>query len=65
MKIKEVNFSEYTYKRICIYEENQTFYPAGLENVLLESHGEKELASAPDTDNFGWLILVVGNPVAN
>ena len=65
MKIKEVNFSEYTYKRVCVYEENQTFYPAGLEHILLEKHGEKELVSAPETDEYGWLVLSVGTPASN
>ena len=37
MKIKEVNFSEYTYKRVCIYEANQTFYPVVKEALLLEN----------------------------
>ena len=59
MKIKDLNFSEYTYKRVCVYEENQTFYPIGKEQLLLEQHGEKELAVDPETDEFGWLILTV------
>ena len=65
MKIKEINFSEYTYKRVCVYEENQTFYPAGLENILLEKYGEKELISAPETDEYGWLVLSIGAPASN
>ncbi len=59
MKIKEVNFSEYTYKRVCVYEENQTFYPVGKESLLLEKHGEKELDGVPETDEYGWLVLSV------
>ena len=59
MKIKEINFSEYTYKRVCVYEENQTFYPVGFENLLLEKHGDKELSAPPETDEYGWLILTV------
>ncbi len=59
MKIKEINFSDYTYKRVCVYDENQTFYPIGKEQLLLERHGEKELDTDPETDEFGWLILTV------
>lgn len=59
MKIKEIDFSAYTYKRICVYEANQMFYPAGNEPLLLEKHGEKELSADPETDDFGWLILAV------
>ena len=66
MKIKEVNFMEYTYKRVCVYEENQTFYPAGKESLLLEQHGEKELEFAPERDEYGWLVLSVkGTNVGN
>ena len=64
MKVKEIDFSEYSYKRVCVYEENQTFYPEGQEALLLQKHGEKELACAPETDEYGWLILTVGNPAA-
>ena len=64
MKIKEINFSDYAYKRICVYDENQTFYPEGLEHLLLEKHGEKELTAAPETDEYGWLVLAVGNPAS-
>ncbi len=59
MKIKEVDFSEYTYTRVCVYEANQIFYPAGKESLLLEKHGEKELEGAPETDEYGWLVLNV------
>ena len=59
MKIKEIDFSAYTYKRVCVYEANQTFYPAGKESLLLERHGEKELEGAPETDEYGWLVLSV------
>ena len=57
MKIKEINFSDYTYQRVCVYEENQTFYPVGKESLLLQKHGEEELAAAPETDEYGWLVL--------
>ena len=59
MKIKEIDFSAYTYKRVCVYEANQTFYPAGKESLLLEQHGEKELEGAAETDEYGWLVLSV------
>ena len=59
MKIKEVNFSDYTYKRVCVYEINQTFYPVGKEALVIEQHGEKELEGAPETDEYGWLVLFV------
>ena len=64
MKVKEIDFSEYSYKRVCVYEENQTFYPEGQEALLLQKHGEKELAAAPETDEYGWLILAVSIPNA-
>lgn len=66
MKIREIDFSAYTYKRVCVYEENQTFYPAGKESLLLEKYGEKELEGAPETDEYGWLVFSVkGTNVGN
>ncbi|MBQ2989645.1 MAG: hypothetical protein IKM00_00435 [Clostridia bacterium] len=65
MRIKEINFSDYTYKRVCVYEANQTFYPAGQEALLVAKHGEKELENAPETDEYGWLVLTVKGAALN
>ncbi len=62
MKVKEIDFSEYAYKRVCVYEENQTFYPEGQEKLLLAKHGEKELSALPETDEYGWPVLTLGTP---
>ena len=59
MKVKEINFSDFTYKRICVYDANRTFYPVGYENLVLAKHGEKELASFPETDEYGWLEILL------
>ena len=65
MRIKEINFSDYTYKRVCVSEANQTFYPAGQEALLVAKHGEKELENAPETDEYGWLVLTVKGAALN
>jgi hypothetical protein len=51
MKIKDLNLSEYTYKRVCVYDENQTFYPVGKESLLLEKHGERSWLWSPKRTN--------------
>lgn len=57
MKVKEINFSDYNYKRACVYDENQTYYSVGMESVLLAKYGEKELEENPAVDEYGWLVI--------
>ena len=59
MKVKEINFSEYDYKRVCVYDANQTYYPKGAENVLLAKYGEMEAEENPSVDEYGWLVIVI------
>lgn len=59
MKVKEIDFSAYNYKRICVYEWNQTHYPAGTEALILQTHGEKEIEDGLSVDELGWLTIVI------
>ena len=59
MKVKEINFSDYDYKRVCVYDENQTYYPKGMESVLLAKYGEKEAEDNISVDEYGWLVICI------
>lgn len=59
MKVKEINFSDYDYKRVCVYDENQTYYPVGAESVLLAKYGEKEAEENVSVDEYGWLVICI------
>ena len=56
MKLKEIDFSAYEYKRICIEETNLTYYPANVEELILKMHGEKEIDTI-SVNEFGWLFI--------
>lgn len=59
MKVGEIDFSAFNYKRICVDEWNQTHYPPGAEEILLKMHGEKEVEGEPSVDELGWLLIVI------
>jgi len=59
MKVRDINFSDYEYKRVCVYDENQTYYPAGAEAVLLEKYVDKEAEENPSVDEYGWLVILI------
>lgn len=59
MKVKEINFSDYEYKRVCVYDDNQTYYSVGAESVLLAKYGEKDMEENPCVDEYGWLVIRV------
>ena len=63
MKVKEINFSDYAYKRVCVYDENQTYYPVGAEAALLAKYGEKETEGNPSVDEYGWLVIQIKGAV--
>ncbi|MBE6665957.1 MAG: hypothetical protein E7603_07050 [Ruminococcaceae bacterium] len=63
MKVKEINFSDYDYKRVCVYDENQTYYPVGGEHVLLAQYGEKEAEDHISVDEYGWLVIYIKGAV--
>jgi hypothetical protein len=63
MKVKEINFSDYDYKRVCVYDENQTYYPQGMENVLLTKYGEMEAEENISVDEYGWLVIYIKGAV--
>ena len=59
MKIKEIDLSKYTYKRICVATEHGTaFMPCGMEEKLFELFGEEEIEEAGiEAAESGWLKL--------
>lgn len=59
MKVKDIDFSSFDYKRICVYEWNQTHYPPGFEELLLQTHGEKEIEDGLTVDALGWLTIII------
>ena len=59
MKVKEITFSDYDYKRVCVYDANQTYYPKGAENVLLTKYGEMEAEDNISVDEYGWLVISI------
>ena len=59
MKVKEINFSEYDYKRVCVYDANQTYYPAGAESFLLAKYDEMEAEDNISVDGYGWLVIYI------
>ncbi len=59
MKVKDIDFSAYDYKRICFCEWNQTHYPPNAEALLLKTHGEKEIEENVCVDALGWLTIIV------
>ena len=61
MKVKELDFSGFTYERIqAPMEHGVAYFPKGAEEALLRLYGEKELADggATVTDD-GWLCLTL------
>lgn len=59
MTVKDIDFSTFDYKRICVYDANQTHYPAGSEDLIVETHGEKEIEENLSVDELGWLTIVI------
>jgi hypothetical protein len=59
MKIKELDLSKYSFKRICIATEHGTvFMPEGKEEKLFELFGEEEIEEAGiEAAESGWLKL--------
>ena len=59
MLVKEIDFSAFDYKRICVYEWNQTHYPPHSEELILKTHGEKEIEDGLAVDELGWLTIII------
>ena len=59
MKIKEIDFSAFQYKRICVYDANQTHYPPNSEALVISTHGEREAEDEISVDELGWLTIVI------
>jgi hypothetical protein len=59
MKIKEIDLTKYSYKRICIATEHGTvFMPDGQEEKLKELFGELEIdEDGIEAAESGWLKL--------
>ena len=59
MKVKDIDFSAFQYKRICVYDANQTHYPPDSEELIVRSHGEREAEDNVFVDELGWLTIVI------
>ncbi len=56
MKVKDIDFSEYTYKRIAIYHINSDYFPPEYSSKLTEMYGEEEVDHIEVTEQ-GLLII--------
>ncbi len=56
MRVKEIDFSAYEYKRICVRDANNTSYPPDSEDVVVKLHGEKEVKEIA-VSGLGWLNI--------
>ena len=59
MKIKDIDLSQYNYKRICVASEHGTvFMPDGMEEKLFELFGEEDIEkSGIEAAESGWFKL--------
>ena len=59
MKIKDIDLTKYSYKRICISTEHGTvFLPEGKEKSLFALWGDEEIEEASiECAESGWLKL--------
>ncbi len=59
MKVKDIDFSAFQYKRICVYDANQAHYPPGCEDLIVRIHGERDAEDEISVDELGWLTIVI------
>ena len=60
MKIKELNLSDYTYRRICVVTAHgREFFAPDSDALLLSLYGEEELAAENGVccTESGWLTI--------
>lgn len=58
MKVSELNFGEYDYRRIAVLRHSGPEYcAAGAEDYVRHTYGESELAADGVTNADGWLTL--------
>ena len=56
MKVKEIDFSQYEYKRICVRDAKNISYPPDSDDVVIKVHGESEVKEI-SVSEFGWLNI--------
>ena len=56
MKVKEIDFSQYEYKRISIYHINSDYFPLEYSSKLVELYGEEDVDHI-DVTETGLLII--------
>ena len=56
MKVKDINFSEYEYKRIGIYHINSDYFPLEYSSKLIELYGEEDVDHVEVTET-GLLLI--------
>ncbi len=56
MKIKEIDFSQYEYKRLSVYHINSDYFPPAYSSKLIEMYGEEEVEQIEVTEQ-GLLII--------
>ncbi len=60
MKVKDIPFSDYTYRRIhVITHRGAEYFPENAENAVLSLHGEEEIAEDPglSVSESGFLVI--------
>ncbi len=56
MKVKDIDFSQYEYKRLSIYHINSDYFPPEYSAKLIEMYGEEEVDHIEVTET-GLLII--------
>lgn len=59
MKINDIDFSKYEYKRICVMGNTRVHFPPDMEELVKREYGDCELAEEPIQKDNGWLVLSV------
>ena len=58
MKIKDIVFSKYEYKRICVVTHCGTeYYPENSEEAVVKVYGESEIDGELEVTETGWLSI--------
>jgi hypothetical protein len=56
MKVKEIDFASYEYKRLSIYHINSDYFPQEYSGRLVEMYGDEEVEQIEVTET-GLLVI--------
>ena len=59
MKVSDIDFSAYEYKRVCILGRTRIHFPTNTEETVQRVYGDCVLTSDPEVKETGWLVLNV------